>query len=163
MKKLLVAVMALLTVSLAGYHLADARPWGGGGTMMGPGCGGCYNAGWFADVDDDGQIDEATIKARETFLSQTTELRKKLTMKEAEMSALMSRENPDEKKAAQLAGEIFDLRTQIRQKAIDAGLKPGYGGCGMGMGMHGRHRGMMMGPRGPMGPPMGGGQAPADK
>lgn len=161
MKKLFVAVMALLAVSLAGYHMADARPWGGGG-MMGQGCGACNNAGWFADADDDGQVDEATVKAREAFLAQTTELRKKLTMKEAEMGALMSRDNPDEKKAGQLAGEIFDLRTQVRQKAIDAGLKPGSGGCRMGKGMGGMGMGQGRHPGGMMMGPMGGGQAPAD-
>lgn len=138
MKKGVFILIALLTVSLGAYHVADARPRGGGGMMMGHGCGNCINAGWFAEDD---QVDETTQKARETFLSQTTELRKKMVMKQAEMSALMSRENPDDKKAAQFAGELFDLRTQIHQKAIDAGLKPGSG-CRMG----GGKPGMMMGP-----------------
>ena len=70
------------------------------------------------------QLDEATKKARDTFLSETTELRKSLFVKQAEKRALMMAENPDAGKVAKLAGEIFDIREQLRTKAMAAGLPP---------------------------------------
>ncbi|MFA6498946.1 MAG: hypothetical protein WCV64_06390, partial [Desulfurivibrionaceae bacterium] len=83
---------------------------------------------------------EETLKAREKFFNETTELRKKIFSKKTELDAVMSGEKPDEKKAAKLSEELFDLRGQMRKTAQDAGLSqvgfgPGFcGGPGMGMG-----------------------------
>ena len=143
MKKGFVVLLAIMTVSFAGYHLAEARPWGGGMMGYGGGYGNCDNC-WGGSQQ--GQLDEETLKTREKFLSETRALRKNMAIKQAEMAALMNRENPDEKKVAKLAGDIFELRSELRQKATDNGLASGYGGCrgggpGYGPGMKGPGRG----------------------
>jgi zinc resistance-associated protein len=89
------------------------------------------------------QLDPETIKARDAFFAETTELRKQMAEKRAAMRALMKGTDPDQVEAAKLAGEIFDLREQIRPKAQAAGLPPR-----MMMGMMGG--GQMMGCDGPM-------------
>ncbi len=141
MKKRLLTIAAIATIGLAGYQLAEARPWAGGpGYMMGPG----YNQ----------QLDEETLKAQEKFLSETTELRKKMFAKRAELAAAQNNANPDEKKVAKLSEEFFDLREAIHKKATESGLAgrgfgPGAcggpcGGAGMGMGQ-GQGQGMGFG------------------
>jgi zinc resistance-associated protein len=70
------------------------------------------------------QLDEATKKACNAFLQETTELRKSMFVKQAEKRALMMGENPDPAQAAKLAGELFDIREQLRTKALAAGLSP---------------------------------------
>jgi hypothetical protein len=124
MKKKLLAVAAIATIGLGGYQLAEARPWGGG-PGMGPG-------------QAQEQMSEEDLKARETFFNETTELRKKMFSKKTELKAVMNGEKPDEKKAAKLAEELFDLRDQMQKKAQNAGMVKAGFGCGgpdMGMGM----------------------------
>ena len=90
------------------------------------------------------QLDEATIKARDAFLSETTQLRKNIAEKRAAKRAIMKSTSPDPEKASKLAGELFDLREQLRTQAKAAGL-PAYMMKGMGrMG-----DGPMMGCNGP--------------
>ena len=139
MKKGLFVLLAIVTVTFAGYHFADARPYGGGG-MMGYGGGYGYCDNCLGPLQ--GKLDEEALKAREKFLLATKGLRKTITMKQAEMTALMNRENPDEKKASKLAGELFELRSQLRKKAAEHGLVSGCGGCrGGGSGAKGSRRG----------------------
>ena len=133
MKKTFLTLAVVATIGLAGFHVAEAHPWGAGhhygmgGNMMGQGYG--Y------------QLDEETAQARDKFLSETTELRKKMHAKRTELNAVLSSETPDEKKAARLSEELFDLREQMRKRADEAGLSkkgfgPGYcGGPGSGQGM----------------------------
>ena len=138
MKKTLLAVAAIATIGLAGYQLAEAQPWGGG-MGMGPGC-----AMMGASGQGQEQMSEETLKAREKFFNETTELRKKMFSKNTELEAVMNGAKPDEKKAAKLSEELFDLRAQMHKKAQEAGLPQagcGCGGPGMGMGMGmGSHR-----------------------
>lgn len=152
MKKIWLAVAMVGTLGLVGYQIADAGPgWNGGmmepGYMMGPGYG--YGGG---PQQGARALDEDAIKARDKFFEETKDLRKELTVKNAELSAVMNQEKPDEKKVAKLSGEIFDLRTQMREKAQESGLHNGYGpgafgpgycqnfGGGQGMGRgYGRH------------------------
>jgi Spy/CpxP family protein refolding chaperone len=132
MKKTLLAVAAIATIGLAGYQLAEAQPWGGG-SGMGPGCAMMGGPG----QGQGQQMSEETLKAREKFFNETTELRKKMVSKKTELDAVMSGGKPDEKKAARLSEELFDLRGQMQKKAQDAGLAQaglGCGGPGMGMG-----------------------------
>lgn len=82
------------------------------------------------------QIDEATIKAHDTFLSETKELRKKITETRTAKRAVMKSTNPDPAMASKLAGELFDLREQLRAKAKATGL-PAQMMMGMGMGRMG--------------------------
>lgn len=135
MKKTLIAIAAITTIGLAGYQLAEAQP-GSAGPGMGPGVGMMGGPG-----QAQGQMTEETLKAREKFFAETTELRKKMFSKKTELGAVMNGEKPDEKKAAKLSEELFDLRNQMHTKAQDAGLAQGgfgpgsCGGPGMGMGM----------------------------
>ncbi len=96
------------------------------------------------------QLDEATIKARDTFLTESKVQRKAMAQKRAAMRALMQSESPDSAKAEKLAGELFDLREELRVKALAAGVPPQMimnrmGGNkhhrGGGFGMGGRHHG----------------------
>ncbi len=41
----------------------------------------------------------------------------------------MSQEEVDKELAQELWGQMFDLQQQIREKATEAGLKPGGGCC----------------------------------
>lgn len=137
MKKTFLAVAAIATIGLAGFQLAEAQPWGGG-PGMGPGCAMMGGPG-----QGQGQLSEEALKAREKFFSETTDLRKKMFSKKTELDAVMSGKKPDEKKAAKLSEELFDLRDQMQKKAQDAGVAQsgcGCGGPGMGSGNQ-RHSG----------------------
>ncbi len=79
------------------------------------------------------QMDADMQIAREKFLGETVAIRKQLVEKNAMMSALANAQAPDATKISQLAGELFDLREQLRVKAKEAGLP--MMGMGMGMGM----------------------------
>lgn len=135
MKKTVLAIAAAAMIGLAGYQLAEARPWGGG-PGMGADCAtmGCQGQG-------QGQMSEEALKAREKFSNETTELRKKIFSKKTELDAVLRGEKPDEKKAAKLSEELFDLKDQMHKKAQEAGLaKAGFGCGGPGMGMDHQRR-----------------------
>lgn len=84
--------------------------------------------------------DPAMQQKHAKFLQDTKELRKQLAVKQAGQRALMRSAQPDSAQAQQLAGEVFDLREQLRAKAQAEGLPmsmmgPGFhGGPGMGRG-----------------------------
>lgn len=138
MKKTLLAVAAIATIGLAGFQLAEAQP-SGGGPGMGPG-----GAMMGEQAQGQGQMSEEALKAREKFFNETTELRKKMFSKKTELDAVLSGENPDEKKAARLSEELFDLRDQMHKKAQEAGMAKAGFGCGgrPGMGMMGMGKDM---------------------
>ncbi|MCB2183607.1 MAG: periplasmic heavy metal sensor [Desulfobulbaceae bacterium] len=125
MKKLIAVVALAATVGLFGMQEASAQKGMGRG---GYGPGDC----WRANQQNVQVLDEETQKARDAFFDATKDLRKEMFTKRAEMRALMSAENPNEKKVAALAGEMFELRTKIQAQAAEAGLKggPGVGGFG---------------------------------
>lgn len=93
------------------------------------------------------QIDAATQERMAQFYADTAGLRKQMAMKLAEERALMLGDDPDPKKAAALAGELFDLRHALQNKASEAGIEwfPM-----MGAGMRGFHgpMGWSWGPHG---------------
>jgi hypothetical protein len=62
-------------------------------------------------------------EARQRFLDDTVELRRALVVKQAEYNALKAQTDPDPKRAAKLAQEIFDIQEQLRVKANDYGIK----------------------------------------
>lgn len=151
MKKIWLAVAMVGTLGLVGYQIADAGPGRhggmmGSGNMMGPDCGMHQGQGACGQA-----FDEETIKAREKFFNDTTDLRKKIVTKRAEMAAVMNSETPDEKKAAKLSGELFDLRSEFHKKAEANNLTAGKGyfcggphrgGCGdMGVDSGPHHQG----------------------
>ena len=79
------------------------------------------------------RMDPDMQKAHEKFLGDTVAIRKQLVEKTATMKALSKAQAPEVTKISQLAGEVFDLREQLRVKAKEAGLPMGMG-MGMGMG-----------------------------
>ena len=68
------------------------------------------------------QIDPATQEKLDTFFADTQDIRKEIAVKQAERMALLRGENPDPGAAGKIAGEIFDLRTTMHQKAEEAGV-----------------------------------------
>lgn len=125
MKKVLLAAALIATLGMVGIQQAGARGPGGYG-----GPGDCWQGRGGTAVQS---MDEETLKKYEAFRVDTTELRKEMAVKRAQMRALMSGDNPDEAKAGDLAAQLFDMRTQMQAKADVAGLQgfgPGFGrGC----------------------------------
>lgn len=137
MKKALVIITLVVSMGFLGWQQASAKK----GMGVGPGMGGGYQKCGVVYS----QLDAASKVKVDKFYDETKDLRRQMVMKHAEEAALMHGTNPDEAKAAKLAGEIFDLRASIQDKAKAAGVQGliGCGGCqGMGMGM-GMRQGMM--------------------
>ncbi len=86
------------------------------------------------DMKKSCRLNKEMQKTRDAFLLETKELRKNIAIKHAAMRAMMRSTNPDPVKVSSLAGEIFDLREQLRTKARAKGL-PGHGFMGP-QGMH---------------------------
>jgi len=78
-------------------------------------------------------LDAATLAKMKQFHVDNQAIMKEMVMKRAEKRALMQSDNPDTKLAAQLTGEIFDLKTTIHLKADEAGVSqyvgPMNNGC----------------------------------
>ena len=108
--------------------------------------------------------DPAMQQKHAKFLQETKELRKQLAVKQSAKRALMRSAQPDSAQVQQLAGEVFDLREQLRTKAQAEGLPMGMMGRGMnggpGMGRGGGNWAPCdgMGPGKGMGPGQGGGR-----
>lgn len=150
MKKKIAITVLVTGLGLAGINQASA----GWGARSGY-CPNFPGAGY-------SQLDPAVQGKLDAFFAANQDLRKTLVMKRAEHHALMRSDNPDPAAASQVAGELFDLQTSLRQKAAEAGvaqyLGPMTGGFGKGVcrpgmrgpGMSGRGMGgqMMNGPGG---------------
>ncbi len=135
MKKIFVITALIASMGIIGLQQASAANKG-----MGMGAGsqkGCaqYN-----------QLDAASQAKVDKFHDDTKALRRQMMMKHAEEHAVLKTDNPDPAKAAQLAGEIFDLHETMQGKAKEAGVQDLIGQCGcmggmgMGQGMMGPHR-----------------------
>jgi len=136
MKKFLVAAALVGVISFLSFSMVSARGNHGYGPGMGYGygddCGYCNN--WSYDDQDKEKVD--------TFLKDTKETRKQLAVKRSERRALMHQDNPDEKRVAELTGEIFDLKNLLDEKAKGAfgdnppfrykGPRGRFGNCGGG-------------------------------
>ena len=148
MKKGIVITAIIAGIGIAGMSYA-AGGWGKRG-------GNYYNCPMIQDQQIS-QVDPALQEKREKFFTETQEIRKELAMKRAEKRALLNNENPDPAAVSKLTGELFDLRTSLREKAEEAGLPAmigpmaGRGDRGPGM----RGRGFGPGPDGDYGQGMG--------
>lgn len=95
------------------------------------------------------QLDPAVQEKISKFMVDNQALRKEMMMKRAEKQAMLRGSNPDAVAVAKITGEIFDLRTTIREKALAAGIGQYMGrfgmGSGMGPGMMGHGPGYCMG------------------
>lgn len=129
MKKILLTAVVVGAVGFVAIQMASARPWG-----YGPGPGrGCGNYDNYATETPAPGADSSEFESRrQKFLDETSAVRRQLEVKEAEYTALMRQENPDEKRAATLAGELYDLRAQLQAQAAAAGLGRFGGGFGNG-------------------------------
>ena len=124
MKKVTVFALIITFGIIAVHQLATAGPgWGGRGW----GCGGSGGSGGPGYGYNRQAPDKGTNQAWEKFYNDTAELREQLYAKRAEYYNALNQENVDKEKAATLWDEIFDLQTTIREKAVTAGIKPGYG------------------------------------
>ena len=112
------------------------------------------------------QLDPAVKEKLDQFFTDTQDLRKEIVVKRAEQRALLRSDNPDSAAAGKLAGELFDLRTTMREKAEEAGVSaylpmngprggrdfgPGQRGKGRGMGKGGGYMNNMQSGPGPRG------------
>ena len=145
MKKLLIITALVGGLGLVGYQAASANGYGpGNGPGFGGGYGYCGNYGYGAPgvTGDNGNFTK--------FNDETADLRKDLTVKQAELDALYRQETPDSKKIAALTGDLVDLQNKLDKVAgkydLNRGVRgPGYAmGYGMGYGM-GFGPGSMMG------------------
>ena len=121
MKKYLVAAALVGIMSFTGFSLVSARGNYGHGPGMeygygnGMGYGNCDGYIYCNNRAYGGPNNEKVA----AFLKETTETRKQLAVKRSERRALMSQDNPDEKKVGQLTGEIFDLKNLLDEKATE--------------------------------------------
>lgn len=140
MKKSILTLALAATIGLAGFQLADARPFGGYGMMAGY----CDGPNCVAQ----GTLDEEALQAREAFYEATQELRRAIQSKQAQLQAAINA--GDEARAQTLSEEVFDLRSQMRARAGEAGIARGdrFGSCGgPGLGGRGGYGGRGAGPR----------------
>jgi Spy/CpxP family protein refolding chaperone len=112
MKKTMTALAIALTLGVIGSQIANAGPgrgWRGG---WGPGrCNAPY-------CNTEGS------EKWQAFRKDTADLRRQLSEKRAEYFDLMNGENIDKHAAQSLWSEMFDLKSQIREKAKAAGIDP---------------------------------------
>lgn len=134
MKKVFLITALVAGLGIFGSQQASAY-WGmGGGAGMG--------AGGPMGEPCSTQLDAATKAKVDKFYADTKDLRRQIVMKVAEEHAVLSSVNPDPAKAANLAGEIFDLRGAMQTKADADGVTSMIrcGDCdgpGRNMGPHG--------------------------
>ncbi len=117
MKKKLAIAVLVVGLGFIGLNQASAG-WGARG--------GCPNFQGPAYS----QLDPATQEKLQTFYSETQDARRAMVTKQAEYRALMRGENPDPAVTSKVAGELFDLRAAMRQKAEEAGVSSFIGPCG---------------------------------
>lgn len=160
MKKKIAIVAVIAGLGLAGISQA-AGGWGqrGGANY--------YNCPMIQNGQMT-QLDPALQEKRDKFFTDTQEIRKEMVMKQAEKRAMLRGDNPDPQAVSKISGELFDLRTTLRQKADEAGLPgafgpmggrggftPGMNGRGFAPGMDDRGYGPGMGRQGKGGRNMG--------
>ncbi|MDR3630166.1 MAG: hypothetical protein P4L42_07510 [Desulfocapsaceae bacterium] len=68
------------------------------------------------------KFDDATKEKIAKFKSDTKDIRRQMAMKGAEEAALIRSESPDVEAVKKAAGELFDLRASLFDKAREAGL-----------------------------------------
>ncbi len=109
-KRSLIIMTVVTSLCVVGF--ASAKGWGGGQ-------GSCECQGYGPGYQN---LDADTKAKVDGFMTETKELRKQMAMKRAERTAIMAADNPDPAAAARVAGEMFDLRTEMRDKAKSAGV-----------------------------------------
>jgi len=149
MKKQIMAITLITGLSMASIASAN---WGKGRHGYGGDCYWQQMDGPMIQEQRMQQLEPATKGKVDKFFKDNQALHKQIVMKQAEKWAIMQSEKPDPEAAAKVAGELFDLRTTLYDKAEAAGVAqhlrpmrggkvgrgPGSGlGGGAGMGMNG--------------------------
>lgn len=149
MKKHIVAIVLVASLAMAGAASAN---WGRGGRGGGGDCP--LMQGQMMQ-----QLDPESRAKVTKFFKDNQALHKQIAMKQAEKRAIMQSEKPDPQTAAKIAGELFDLRTAMFEKAEAAGVSQYIGPMGMG-GPMGGGKGFRGQGRGAVGAPGMGANAP---
>jgi hypothetical protein len=116
MKKQLLIALVISGVGLVVLNQAHAWDQRGGAGYYGndmqyPGPRSQYN-----------QVDPAAQEKLDSFFVNTEGIRKEMAEKRAEKQSLIRGNNPDPAVLSRVEGELFDLRTTMRQKAEEAGV-----------------------------------------
>jgi len=124
MKKNGVVVMALLVFSMV-FVGVNAQAQG----CCGSGNGIAARQGWGTDPEND--------PVYKQFQEDTAKIRKQIAMDRAELNAVMAAENPDNEKAKEVSGRLFDNQQKLAQLTRESGFGGpgaggGCGGCGGG-------------------------------
>jgi Spy/CpxP family protein refolding chaperone len=131
MKKTVTAAALIAALTFAGIQTVSANNNRyDSDDNYGPGyCGNYFNRGSNFTKEDQ--------EALEKFNAETATTRREIVVKRSELNALLSKDNPDETKVGKLTGELYDLETDLDNKAEAAGIDNRYAyGPGPGM-MHG--------------------------
>ena len=144
MKKHIVAIVLFAGLSMATVASAGwGRGWNGDGNC--PMMGAPMMQGQMMQ-----QLEPAAKEKVVKFFKDNQALQKQIVMKQAEKRAIMQSDKPDPQAASKVAGELFDLRSEMFTKAEAAGVSQYIGpmggkgfrgpgarmgkGAGMGMG-----------------------------
>ncbi|MDI6800670.1 MAG: hypothetical protein QMD01_01240 [Thermodesulfovibrionales bacterium] len=126
-KALSISLVVIIVIALAGAAMAFGPGYGRFG--MGP----CYGA-------ETQSTPEQTQKYAQ-FQKDILPLKQKMLQLRTDLMTLRTQTTPDWKAIADKQKEMVDVRTEIQEKASEAGFTgfgPGTcGGCGMGRGMMG--------------------------
>jgi Spy/CpxP family protein refolding chaperone len=143
MKKQIAAIVLIAGLTMATVASAN---WGRGGHGNG-GYGNCPQMGSpMMQGQMMQQLDPAAKEKVSKFFKDNQALQKQIAMKQAEKRAIMQSEKPDPQAAAKVAGELFDLRTAMHDKAEAAGVSQYLGPMGGGKGFRGPGSGSGGGP-----------------
>ena len=138
MKKIVTAAALISVLTFAGIQSVSAH---GGRYFSNNNYGGGYCGNYDADSKGLTEKDQAAF---EKFKDDTSTIRKEIVVKRSELNALMRQDNPDEKKVAKLTGDLYDLATDLDNKAEAAEIdNPSVYEHGPGM-MQGYGRGSHM-------------------
>ena len=118
MKRQLMIALIIICIGLTGLNQAYAG-WqrGGNGYYR----NGMENSGPRVQCD---QLDSAVKEKLDIFFANTEGIRQQMAVKRAEKQALIRSANPELAAFSKVEGELFDLRTTMRQKAEEAGVTP---------------------------------------
>ena len=146
MKKHIVGIVLIAGLTMA---TAASANWGRGGNGDG-GYGNCPQMGGpMMQGQMMQQLDPASQEKVSKFFKDNQALHKQIAMKQAEKRAIMQNEKPDPQMAAKVAGELFDLRTAMHDKAEAAGVSQYLGHMGGGRGFRSPGSGPGMGMNAP--------------
>jgi predicted secreted protein len=135
MKKVLATAAILSVISLVGINTASAHNGRYYNNNTYGYCG-SYNSDYTTSTKED-------FAAIEKFRNESSTIRKEIVVKRSELNALLHNDNPNEEKVAKLTGELYDLRSELAEKAEKTGVRSRYAydhGPGM-MGIYGWGRG----------------------